>query len=153
MKLFLLPSLLLALAAGLGLTGCSESQAEAVAPLEPAVPAASFRAGYGVQLTDAGRRFVELETAEITAPAAGDGDRTRVPADALLRTARGDFVYVANGAWFIRTPVEVGATADGRIEIIDGLYEGDTIVTRGVRALSLTEIQALNGGVGCADGH
>jgi hypothetical protein len=49
--------------------------------------------------------------------------------------------------------VVIGATDASHIEIKDGLYEGDTIVVKGVRGLSLAEIQALNGGVGCADGH
>ena len=70
-----------------------------------------------------------------------------------MRTIKGDFVYVANGDWFLRTPVVIGATDASHVEIKDGLYEGDAIVVKGVRGLSLAEIQALNGGVGCADGH
>ena len=49
--------------------------------------------------------------------------------------------------------MKLGAADATHIEIKDGLYEGDTIVVKGTRALSLAEIQALNGGVGCADGH
>jgi hypothetical protein len=75
-----------------------------------------------------------------------------IPADALLRTVRGDFVFVENGGWFLLTPVTAGAMDAARVAITDGLYEGDVVVTRGVRQLALAEIQALNGGVGCADG-
>jgi hypothetical protein len=82
---------------------------------------------------------------------------TRLPTAAVLRTVKGDFVYVANGPWFLRTPVTLGAadspSAPNSFALKEGLYEGDTIVTHGVRALWLAELQATNGGVGCADGH
>jgi len=74
------------------------------------------------------------------------------PMDAL-RTVRGEFVFVANGGWYLRTPVQTGAAAGGWVEIRDGLYEGDTVVAQGSRALWLAEIQAVNGGVSCTHGH
>lgn len=152
MKTYLLLTLLSASA--VVFTGCSETHAAAAdATAEPA-PAATYKAGHGVQLTAIARQFAGLATTEVGTHAfAGHGEVTAVPLSALLRTVRGDFVYVANGPWFLRTPVTVGATDGAHIEIKEGLYEGDTIVIRGVRALSLAEIQALNGGVGCADGH
>ncbi len=135
------------------LCGCGESHAAAGATAEPP-PAATYKAGHGVQLTAPARQFAGLKTAEVGSHSfAGSGEVTAVPISALLRTVRGDFVYVANGDWFLRTPVVTGAANATHIEIKEGLYEGDAIVTQGVRALSLSEIQALNGGVGCADGH
>jgi len=133
-------------------TGCSDTHGGEQAQPEP-VPAASYKAGHGVRLTEAGKKFARLETIEATTRKSGGADVVAIPATALLRTVRGDFVYVANGEWFLRTPVTVGEASGEHLEIRDGLYEGDTIVSKGVRALSLSEIQALNGGVGCADGH
>jgi hypothetical protein len=151
MKTFLLPTLSVLLA--LGLSGCGESHASPAATAEPA-PAATYKAGHGVKFTPAARDFIGLKTSEVgTRQFAGRPAVPAVPADAVLRTIRGNFVYVANGEWFLRTPVSLGATDGSQVEITDGLYEGDMIVTAGVRALSLAEIQALNGGVGCADGH
>lgn len=135
------------------LSSCAKSHAAVDATTEPP-PAATYKAGHGVQLTAKARLFAGLATAEVGTHAfAGSNANTAVPLSALLRTVRGDFIYVANGAWFLRTPVVTGAADATHVEIKDGLYEGDTIVIRGVRALSLAEIQALNGGVGCADGH
>lgn len=143
---------LLAASAAL-LSGCGKSIAAAGPTAEP-TPAAVYKAGHGVQLTPTARQFADIATAELGTHAfPGGGEAVAVPATALLRTVRGDFVYVANGPWFLRTPVTVGAMDATHLEIKAGLYEGDTIVIRGVRALSLAEIQALNGGVGCADGH
>jgi hypothetical protein len=135
------------------LSGCGESHATTSNQVEPN-PAATYKAGHGVQLTETAREFVGLQTGEVAAHVfAGAAEAPAIPSDALLRTVRGDFVYVANGDWFLRTPVTTGAADTTHIEIKDGLYEGDTIVVKGVRGLSLAEIQALNGGVGCADGH
>ena len=136
----------------LGLAGCGESRATTAQP-EP-TPAATYKAGHGVQLSPRGREFVGLQTGEVDSRVFGSAAPTAaIPVEALLRTVKGDFVYVANGESFLRTPVKLGAADATHIEIKDGLYEGDTIVVKGTRALSLAEIQALNGGVGCADGH
>ena len=76
-----------------------------------------------------------------------------VPRSALLKTAEGNFVYALNGERYVRTPVKVGAESDERVEITDGLYSGDQIVTQGVMPLWLAELQALRGGKACNCGH
>lgn len=139
--------------ASLALAGCNASRADTPATAAPE-PAATYKAGHGLRLSEAAREFVGFETGEVVAHASAGGHVMLViPADALLRTVRGDFVFVDNGGWFLLTPVVAGTVQDGRVEVRDGLYEGDIVVTRGVRKLALAEIQALNGGVGCADGH
>jgi len=121
--------------------GCNDSQArETAAP----VPAAIYKPGHGIQLSPAASAFAGVATAEFTG---------RLPAAALLRTVKGDFVYVVNGDWLLRTPVTVVAEAGTDFTVNDGLYEGDRVAVGGVRALWLAELQAVNGGVGCADGH
>ena len=120
-------------------SGCVDSRAQDH-PGEPA-PAATYKAGHGLQLSPAAARFAGVTIAEF------DG---RLSGDALLRTIKGDFVYVTNGEWLLRTAVTMAS--DG-VTVRDGLYEGDRIVTQGVRTLWLAELQAINGGVGCADGH
>lgn len=137
----------------LALSGCSASRADTPATTAPE-PAATYKAGHGLRLSDAAHGFIGLETGEVAAhPVAGRPVAAAIPVGAVLHTVRGDFVYVANGGWFLLTSVVVGASDGTHVEIADGLYEGDAVVTRGVRQLALAEIQALNGGVGCADGH
>jgi hypothetical protein len=146
----------LALAALLALpllAGCGRSSAHAVAAPEPA-PAATFKSGRGLQLSPAAVAFIGLQSAEVGARDFGAlKGAAAVPVDALLRTAKGDFVWVGNGGWFLRTPVKLGPAEGGWVAVAEGLYEGDTVVIAGARALWLAEIQAVNGGVGCADGH
>lgn len=130
-----------ATAALLALAGCSDSHA---APATEPTPAALYKSGHGIQLSPAAREFAGVVTAPFT---------SRIPTEALVRTAKGDFVYVANGPWLLRTPVTV-TPADGLSFVVtDGLYEGDLVAVRGARMLWITELGALNGGVGCADGH
>ena len=145
-------TLFLTVALSLVLTGCSDTHATP-AHVE-STPASTYKAGHGLQLTATARKFIALQTGEVaTRDVLAAKAATAIPAGALLRTIKGDFVFVANGAWFLRTPVQIGATDRAWFEVKDGLYEGDTIVTAGVQALWLTELQAINGGVGCADGH
>ncbi len=119
-----------------------------------AAPAVLFKAGRGLQLGATAAQFIGLATAEVAArDLPGAAGAPAIPESALLRTVRGEFVFVANGGWYLRTPVQTGAVAGGWIEIRDGLYEGDTVVAQGARALWLAEIQAVNGGVSCTHGH
>jgi multidrug efflux pump subunit AcrA (membrane-fusion protein) len=77
-----------------------------------------------------------------------------VPKSAVLKTAEGAFVYTVSGEFFLRTPVKVGADAgDTAVEIKDGLYTGDQIVTHPIMTLWMAELQAIRGGASCADGH
>jgi len=76
-----------------------------------------------------------------------------IPASALLKTAEGTFVYTVNGKFFVRTPVAIGASNDRHVEIKDGLYAGDQVVTTPVMSLWMAELQVLRGGKACTCGH
>jgi hypothetical protein len=69
-----------------------------------------------------------------------------VPTAALLRSATGTFLYVVNGAFLLRTPVQTGATDGEYIEILDGLYAGDEVAVAAVEQLWLTELRLTKGG-------
>ncbi len=73
-------------------------------------------------------------------------DSVAIPRAALLRTATGTFVYVVNGAYLLRTPVQPGASDGAFIEILDGLYAGDVVATAAVEQLWLTELRLTKGG-------
>jgi hypothetical protein len=79
--------------------------------------------------------FVRLD---LNAPA---GSVLTVPRSALLDSARGTFVYVSNGGSFLRTAVKIGASDADRVEITDGLYAGDVVVTAAVEKLWVTELR------------
>lgn len=72
-----------------------------------------------------------------------------VPDSALLVAADGRYVYAVNGTHLTRTRVKTGVAVEGFVEIEEGLYEGDFIVTRGVDELWLVELSALKGGTPC----
>ncbi len=81
------------------------------------------------------------------------GSVTTVPVSALLKTAEGSFVYTVNGQFYVRAPVKTGAANDKMVEITDGLYAGDQIVTTPVMSLWMAELQVLRGGKACTCGH
>lgn len=72
-----------------------------------------------------------------------------VPESAVIHGAGGAFVYAVNGGHFTRTMVKPGAAADGWVEITDGLYAGDVVVTQAADSLWLIELCALKGGSPC----
>jgi multidrug efflux pump subunit AcrA (membrane-fusion protein) len=115
----------------------------------PAAKAAEFKKRQGLLLTPEAVEFIGLRKAEAQAKA----DRVVLPRQALLRTSEGVFVFVANGQRWLRTPVKVGTESAESAEITDGVLEGDLVVVAGVWDLWMAELQAIKGGVGCADGH
>lgn len=76
-----------------------------------------------------------------------------IPKSALLTSAEGTFVYAKNDQFYLRTAVKVGARSSDQVEITDGLYAGDEIVTSAVMSLWLAELQVLRGGKSCTCGH
>jgi hypothetical protein len=69
-----------------------------------------------------------------------------VPRSAVLETATGKFAYVENGERLLRTPISTGAESADYIEITDGLYAGDFVVSQPVETLYLIELRATKGG-------
>lgn len=72
-----------------------------------------------------------------------------VPESALLSVADGSYVYTLNGEHLARTRVKPGAAIEGFVAIEDGLYAGDSVVTKGADNLWLVELSALKGGTPC----
>lgn len=58
-----------------------------------------------------------------------------VPIEAIIDDGVEKFVFVKNGNQFVRQDVATGTTNDRYVEIIDGLYPGDKVVTDGNRQI------------------
>lgn len=69
-----------------------------------------------------------------------------VPNSAILDAAGGTFVYVVNGENYLRTSVKIDARSGDFVEITDGLYAGDVVVTTPVSQLWLAELRLTKGG-------
>lgn len=78
---------------------------------------------------------------------------TVIPRSALLKTAEGTFAYTVNGAFYLRTPVKTGVMNEQFVEVTDGLYAGDEVVSSPVMSLWMAELQVLRGGKACTCGH
>jgi hypothetical protein len=96
------------------------------------IPDPSERLEFGAFLT------VRFAGAERTA--------TVIPRSALVDAATGTFVYAQNGARWLRTPVKIGGSNDKFVEILHGLVEGDTVVSKGAVDLWLIELRFTKGG-------
>ena len=98
----------------------------------------------GVTTGDSNLKDGEFVSATISVPR--NKPVTVIPSSALLRTAEGTYVYAVNGDAYYRTAVTVGGSADGKIEITDGLYAGDQVVVKPVETLWIIELRATKGG-------
>ena len=61
--------------------------------------------------------------------------RVFIPMEAVVTREGQRLVYLVDGSKAARRSVKIGAEADGRIEILDGLQGGETVVVRGLEAL------------------
>ena len=95
------------------------------------------------ELSEGGSAVGDFVSLTLKAPA---GNVLSVPHSALLSGATGTFVYVVNSGAYLRTAVKIGATDEAHVEITDGLYAGDVVVTAPVEALYLTELRLTKGG-------
>lgn len=71
---------------------------------------------------------------------------TVVPRSALLQAVDGTFVYAVNGDAYFRTSVKIGVESQDVVEVTDGLFSGDAVVTKSVETLWLIELRASKGG-------
>ena len=58
-----------------------------------------------------------------------------IPKEAILTKEGRSLVYIANGSKAAGRPVKIGAEADGRVEVLEGLQGGEIVVVRGLEAL------------------
>jgi len=69
-----------------------------------------------------------------------------IPRSALVDAATGTFVFAQNGERWLRTSVKVGGANRSHVEILDGLFEGDVVVSKGATDLWLIELRFTKGG-------
>jgi hypothetical protein len=69
-----------------------------------------------------------------------------IPKSALLDAASGRFAYVKKKGRYLRTPIRMGASGKGFVEIVEGLNPGDEVVSEGVVGLWLMELRFTKGG-------
>jgi cobalt-zinc-cadmium efflux system membrane fusion protein len=81
--------------------------------------------------------------AEIVTGKSGSGKMV-IPNSALVEDAGRTLVYIKQGNAFIPTPVQVGAKTAEAVEILDGLYPGDQIVSIGATQIHAQALLSRN---------
>lgn len=81
----------------------------------------------------------------------GAQPRLVIPAEALLADEGREFVFLRHDEeYFLRRPVRGGARFGGLVEILEGLDEGESVVSRGAFLLK-SDVLRSKMGAGCAD--
>ncbi|MCA9563858.1 MAG: efflux RND transporter periplasmic adaptor subunit [Myxococcales bacterium] len=99
-----------------------------------------------VRVDNSDRQIFAGSFAEVVLTRPASRERLSVPADAVLRTANGDFVVVMGAEGFERRTVAVERLADGRWEILDGATAGEQVVTGDLGAIREDDYSAMVGG-------
>jgi hypothetical protein len=129
--------------------GCGQHSHELAEIAHEHFVAPLHKDGEGISLSAATRESISLQTTEVTARTEGAQQVLTVPKAAVLNTTAGSSVYVENGEYYKRTVVELGRTLGDSVEIKEGVYEGDIVVTNAAQTLWLIELRAVKGGKGC----
>lgn len=74
-------------------------------------------------------------TAKVTVVNAGAQQTVYIPLAAVYQTDHAPGVWVINDGVATLRPVKVGAFGDGQIQVLEGLHDGDVIITAGVHKL------------------
>jgi hypothetical protein len=144
-------SILLGCFALLIFTGCSDQSKSApqMVAENPDFTAPLHKDDEGISLCGATKESIGLQTAFVAERKEGAETILAVPKSAVMNTTSGDSVYVENGEYFKRSTVKVGRSFGDLLEITEGVYDGDIIVTNGAQTLWLVELRAVKGGKGC----
>ncbi|MST01411.1 MAG: hypothetical protein EXS29_08910 [Pedosphaera sp.] len=102
-----------------------------------------------IEFPDAERRWQRGDSLTATFAGSRTNLALAAPESAVIRVVGGAFVYVAKGEHFVRAAVKSGATANGWVEITNGLLVGDLVAAKGAGELWMIELSALKGGTPC----
>lgn len=111
--------------------------------IDDSIKSATGHVEFIFAFADPGHKVGDYIAVTLRAPAA---TVLAVPRSAVIDGASGTFVYVVNGGSYLRTPVQTGAGDHAWMEIADGLYPGDVVVTAAAQKLWLTELRLTKGG-------
>jgi membrane fusion protein (multidrug efflux system) len=103
-----------------------------ISAIEPVIDTNTRSAKVRAQIVNEGYRLRPGLFARITlGSAAGVETAVMVPEQALMQQGDVRFVYVVRDGKAVRTPVKTGQRQPGRIAVLDGLKEGDQVVSAG----------------------
>lgn len=117
--------------------------------VDPATAALGNQAEVVLEWPDPASRWAPGAPLTVLLPVPRTNALPTVATSAVIDGAHGAFVYAVSGEHFVRTPVKTGASDGTHVEVIEGLYAGDEVVTRGVDTLWMIELSALKGGTPC----
>lgn len=113
--------------------GLAEARVRSVTP---ALNTESRAATVVLQLAGAAGGLTQGQAVRVRiTPRGGPASRIVLPEEAVQQVEGRDVVFVQVRGGFQATPVSVGGRSGGRVEILDGLRAGQTVVTRGAFVL------------------
>lgn len=129
----------------------NESFAGTVDFVSPAMDESSRTVKLRVEVPNSDGRLLAGMFAKVQVFIPGVTEALAAPSDAVLQDEGRSFVFVRHhDEYFLRRPVKVGRSWVGRVEILEGLSEGQEIATEGAFLLK-SDVLRSKMGAGCAD--
>lgn len=120
-----------------------------IARIDNTMASSTRRAELIIEIPDPDRKLKIGGFVNVAITGSTIDDIAVIPESAVLRSIFGSFVYVLNGNYLFRTPIETGARQDGYVEVVDGLFSGDEVAAQAVETLYQIELRATKGGGHC----
>ncbi len=80
-------------------------------------------------------KFISGDFAQVEMKVDISEDALLIPSESIISELNTQIVYVYRDGKAVRTPVEMGASTRGRVHIVNGISEGDTILITGLMSI------------------
>lgn len=115
--------------------GYTESFTAKVYAIEPNVDIASRSVMLRARAENPSNKLKPGSFARISLSMGVDDKAIMVPTQAIIPILKGQQVFVAENGTVVAKPVTLGFRGDKKIQIVDGLNAGDTVITTGLMSL------------------
>jgi len=103
--------------------------------IEPVINATNRSLTVRGMLENGHQRFTPGDFAQVFIEVDQTESALLIPTEAIISELNSQIVYVARKGKAVRTEVEIGSSTRGRVNILNGIHEGDTILITGLMTI------------------
>jgi membrane fusion protein (multidrug efflux system) len=116
-------------------SGTPDTTIARIYAIEPVINASNRSLKVRGELENGRGRFISGDFAQVQMTVDVSQDALLIPSESIISELNSQIVYVFRNGKAVRTPVEMGASTRGRVEIVSGISVGDTILITGLMSV------------------
>lgn len=113
-------------------SGIQDTLTGTITAIDPGADAVTRTIRVRASLPNSGNKLVTGSFARIMVPLESDADAIMVPSQSVIPTTKDKLVAVVRNGKAELTTVVLGARTNNKVEVLNGLAKGDTILTTGI---------------------